>query len=105
MKDADEPAAEPAEGGVVADFAGSLPVVVAAGFRRDPQSAEGMGLERVGQAVVADAAGLDGAALAGGPGPSTGLSCGEQAGSRNTVSHSRSAIRCCIALETSSTGS
>lgn len=72
VEDADEAVADLSEGGVVTGLAGALLVVVAAGSRRGPQGGECLGLQRVGEPVVADVAGLDGVALGGGPGDRAG---------------------------------
>src|SRR5689334_11947151 len=58
VQDADEAVADLPQGRVVAGLTGALFVVVAAGAGRGAQGGERLGLQRVGEAVVADVAGL-----------------------------------------------
>src|SRR5260221_8081761 len=68
VQDADEPAGELAEGGVVLGAAGALGVVEGAGAGRGGEGGEGLGHERVGEPVVADEPGDDDFLLARGAG-------------------------------------
>src|SRR5450755_3400651 len=59
VEDADEPAGELAEGGVVLGAAVALGVVEGAGAGRGGQGAQGLGHQRVGEPLVADEPGGD----------------------------------------------
>jgi hypothetical protein len=54
VEDADEAVAELAERGVVAESAGALLVVVGAGAGRSGQCGQGLGVQGIGEPVVAD---------------------------------------------------
>lgn len=68
VEDADESVAQLPQRRAVVQVTGALLVVVAAGAGRVLQRAERLTLEGLGEAVVADEAGLDAVDLAGGPG-------------------------------------
>src|SRR6202161_3178449 len=72
VDDADEAVAELAERGVVAEPAGTLPVVVGAGSRGCRQGGEGLRLQGVGEPLVADEPGQDDFAAAGRAGDGAG---------------------------------
>src|ERR1700738_3733689 len=72
MQDADEAVAELAECGVVAEAAGALLVVVGAGSGGCGQRGEGLGVQGVGEPVVADEPGQDDFAAAGRAGEGAG---------------------------------
>src|ERR1019366_403088 len=72
VQDADEAVAELAQGGVVAEAAGALPVVVGTGSGGCGQRGAGLGVQGVGEPVVADEPGQDDFAAAGRAGDGAG---------------------------------
>src|SRR5580692_6620268 len=72
VQDADEPAGELAQGGVVLGAAGAFGVVEGPGAGRGAEGGEGLGHERVGEPVVADEPGDDDLLLARGTGERRG---------------------------------